>query len=100
MTIFYAGLHLKVHLLCIWLNKRYNKLSKTKQGEYRANIIAPVHSIISVALSVLAMFYVCGFGHTPFNNDLCFDTPRYLHIWALVNTCGYFFTDTINIIFI
>lgn len=31
---------------------------------------------------------------------MCLETPKYLHIWALVNTCGYFFTDTLNIIFI
>lgn len=28
------------------------------------------------------------------------DTPRYLHIWALVNTCGYFVTDTFCIVVI
>ena len=99
-TLFYAGLHFKTHLLNKWLNKRYNKLTWNKQGEYRANVIAPVHSLASVALSVLAMFYVCGHGQSPFNNATCLDTPRYLHIWALVNTCGYFFMDTINIIFV
>lgn len=62
MALFYAGLHVKTHLLCAWLNKRYNKLTREKQGEYRANAIAPIHSIISVALAVIAMFYLCGHG--------------------------------------
>lgn len=44
------------------------------------------------------MFYVCPDDQTVFNNEVCFNTPRYLHIWALVNTCGYFITDTIIIV--
>lgn len=28
------------------------------------------------------------------------DTPRYLHIWALVNTCGYFVADTFCLVVI
>jgi hypothetical protein len=97
MSIFYAILHAKVHLFCIYLVPRYQKLSKPKRGDYRANVISPVHSISSVAFSVIAMFYICGHGQTTFNSETCLNTPRYLHIWALVNTCGYFVVDTINI---
>lgn len=58
-----------------------------------------MHAIICVVLSVITMTVLCGHGHTPFNNEQCLDTPRYLHIWALVNTCGYFTVDTMNICF-
>ena len=43
------------------------------------------------------MFFVCPDGESVFSSEVCFDTPRYLHIWALVNTCGYFVWDTFNI---
>ena len=56
-----------------------------------------MHSIAAVVFAWLTMFNICGHGQTVFNNDKCLDTPRYLHIWALVNTCGYFVFDTFSI---
>ena len=100
MMAFYGLLHLVLHGLNGWLNKRYQKLNRQKQGEYRSNLISPIHSIICVMFSTLAAFKVCGNGQTVFNNEHCMATPRYLHIWALVNTCGYFVTDTFNIVVI
>ena len=61
--------------------------------EYRAYVTSPVHAMLSVFLSVTAMFYICGDGKTVFDDDHCFNTPRYIHIWALLNTCGYFIVD-------
>ena len=100
MMGFYGLLHLILHGLNGWLNKRYQKLTWSKQGDYRANLVSPIHSILCIMFSTLAMFEVCGDGQTVFNNEHCMGTPRYLHIWALVNTCGYFVTDTFCIIVI
>ena len=98
LTAFYGLLHLLTHLLNLCFNnKRYFKLSKEKQGEYRGQAAGPIHATSSVVCAVLTIWYVCPDGKTPFNDDHCFNTPRYLHIWALVNTCGYFVFDTINI---
>ena len=57
-----------------------------------------MHSLASVLFAVLTMFYACENGETVFSSETCFNTPRYLHIWALVNTCGYFVFDTFNIV--
>jgi len=84
--------------MCNACNKRYLKLDRKKQGEYRASIISPIHAVICVIFAVAAMFYVCGEGQTVFNNEHCLETPRYLHIWALVNSCAYFIADTFNIV--
>ena len=46
------------------------------------------------------MFFICGDGKTVFNNSECLETVRYIHIWALLNTCGYFFTDFFLLFFI
>lgn len=98
MFFIYLVLNFIIHLLCLGCNKRYIKLDGVKQVEYRANVIGPVHSVISVVFATLAMFFVCGDGVTVFNSEECFNTARYLHIWALVNTCGYFVQDTFNIV--
>ena len=44
-------------------------------------------------LAVISMWFICGDGKTVFNSDECINTPRYIHIWALLHTCGYFLTD-------
>ena len=100
VIVAYGFAHLLIHLMCKGCNKRYLKLNKKKQGEYRATIISFIHSIICVLFATSAMFYVCGDGQSVFNNEHCLETPRYLHIWALVNSCGYFIADTFNIVVI
>ena len=62
MVMFYGLLHLLLHCLNIYLNKRYIKIGRAKQGDYRANIVSPIHSLSSVYFAVYAMFYVCGEG--------------------------------------
>lgn len=62
MIAFYGLLHLLLHGINIKLNKRYEKLSTQKQGEYRANLVSPIHSILCVVASTLTMFKVCGDG--------------------------------------
>merc|ERR1712110_519322 len=68
--------------------------------EYRSYICSPIHALLSVGLSMIAMFWICGHGKTVFNDDQCFNTPRYIHIWALLNTCGYFIVDFFWLAFI
>jgi hypothetical protein len=51
------------------------------------------------------MFFVCGLdvngeSLTVLNSTECFTTPRYLHIWALFNSCGYFYVDFIYLCFV
>ena len=73
---------------------------RPKQGEYRAYAISPFHSLTSVSFAVLAMFYVCPNGATVFNNDECLDTPRYIHIWGVINSSAYFIVDLLNTVII
>lgn len=53
-----------------------------------------------VILSTIAMFYICPDGKTVFNNDLCMNTPRYIHVWALLHSCGYFIVDFVFFFFL
>lgn len=69
------------------------EMNLRKRVEYRAYVVSPIHALLSVILSVIAMFFICGDGKTVFNDDKCFNTPRLIHIWALLNTCGYFIVD-------
>lgn len=64
-----------------------------KQTEYRLYIVSIINAIVCVVLSVWAMWFVCGDGKTVFNSDKCIGTVRYVHIWALLNCCGYFTQD-------
>ena len=51
------------------------------------------HSPIAVFLSFSSMFLVCGEDKNVFNDDHCYNTPRYMHIWCLLNTVAYFMQD-------
>ena len=99
MAWFFA-LHLAVHLVCLRKNQHYRDLSSEKRCEYRTYVISPVHAIVATLLSTIAMLYICGEGRTVFNNDACMDTTRYIHIWALLHTCGYFLVDFIFLYFV
>ena len=96
LCVFYLLFHLVVHLICVNVSDRYIKMKRSKRGEYRAYVISPVHSVLSVSFSVLAMFFVCPGDETVFNSEECLDTPRYLHIWGIVNSSSYFIIDTFN----
>ena len=98
---FYMLLHFAVHAIA---KKKFDEyrydMDLRKRVEYRTYIVSPVHALLSVFLSMIAMFWICGEGKTVFNDDHCFNTPRYIHIWALINTCGYFIVDFFWIAFI
>ena len=46
------------------------------------------------------MWWVCRPGENVFNNEECLDTPKYIHLWALMHTVGYFIVDTFNLVFL
>lgn len=64
-----------------------------KRIEYRTYVVSPIHSLLCVILSTISMFYICPDGKTVFNSDVCMNTPRYIHVWALLHSCGYFIVD-------
>merc|ERR1719232_114902 len=97
----YILLHFAIHEVALRCFREYREdMDLRKRVEYRTYIVSPVHALLSVILSVTAMFWICGEGKTVFNDDHCFNTPRYIHIWALLNTCGYFIQDFFWIAFI
>lgn len=75
-------------------------MTRIKQAEYRTYTTSFIHALVCVFLSTIAMFYICGEGKTVFNSDECINTVRYVHIWALIHTCGYFIVDFIYIWFV
>lgn len=46
------------------------------------------------------MWFACEDSQTVFNSDKCINTVRYVHIWALLNTCGNFIQDFFWIYFV
>ena len=71
-----------------------------KRVEYRTYCLSLFHAPIAVFLSFSAMVLVCGENETVFDNDQCFSTPRYIHIWSLLNTVAYFMQDLFFLIFV
>ena len=98
---FYMGIHYATHCICMKKYQAYREdMDLRKRVEYRSYICSPIHALLSVFLSVTAMFFICGHGKTVFNDAQCFNTPRLIHIWALINTCGYFIVDFIWLAFV
>ena len=87
---FYFLLHLLVHLACVSCSTVYSERDTVKRIDYRSYVISILHSPIAVFLSFSGMFLVCGDDNTVFNDDKCYNTPRYIHIWSLLNTVAYF----------
>jgi hypothetical protein len=56
-------------------------------------VVSPFHSIAACIISILGMFFVCEEGNNVFNDEECINTPRYIHVWSLMHTCGFFFVD-------
>lgn len=96
----FLALNLIIHLVAMRKTSIYREMDNKKRTEYRAYIVSPIHAIGAVILSTLAMFFICGDGKTVFNNDECMNTVRYVHIWALLHTCGYFIVDFFFLYFV
>ena len=100
-SIFYFfALHLVIHLVTNRYSHIYSVMTRIKQAEYRSYITSTIHAIVCVFLTTIAMFYICGNDQTVFNSDVCINTVRYIHIWALIHTCGYFIVDFLFIWFV
>lgn len=90
---YFFAMHLVVHLLAKKFAPVYFDMTNVKQTEYRSYVTSIIHAIVCVILSTIAMLYICGDNKTVFNSDTCINTVRYVHIWALIHTCGYFIVD-------
>ena len=90
---YFFAFGLAIHLIAARNTRVYSEMSRVKQTEYRSYILSMAHAIGCVILATISMFYICGDGQTVFNSDECINTPRYIHIWALLHTCGYFLMD-------
>jgi len=90
---YFFAFSLAIHVLASKFARVYAEMDRAKQTVYRAYILSVVHAIVCVILATISMWYICGDGKTVFNSDECLNTPRYIHIWALLHTCGYFMTD-------
>ena len=99
-SLYFAIINMTSHCVFLCWNKKYTSLEPGKRTEYRANVIAIFHSVIAVFLSSLGMWWVCRPGENVFNSNQCIDTPKYIHLWALMHSVGYFIVDTINYIFL
>ena len=99
---YFVLMHLVIHLMCSTnLNRTYQNMTDNKKKiEYRTYIVSPLHSLVCVILSSISMFYICPDGKTNFNNNECLETPRLIHVWALLHSCGYFIVDFIFFFFL
>ena len=97
---FYFLVHLVVHIICCKYNRVYQERDMTKRVEYRTYVLSLFHAPIAVFLSFSAISLVCGENETVFDSDKCFSTPRYIHIWSLLNTVAYFMQDLFFLIFV
>ena len=97
---FFFTLHLITHLLCYRNTQIYRDMNTVKRTEYRTYIISIIHAFGAVFLATISMWYICGDGKTVFNTDECMNTVRYVHIWALLHTCGYFISDFFFLFFV
>ena len=44
------------------------------------------------------MWWVCDYEKNVFNDEQCINTPKYIHLWALMHSVGFFIVDTFNLI--
>ena len=98
IALFFA-LHLAVHLI-VKKTQVYKNCDTQKQAYYRTTVVSIFHSLICLVLCTIALLYICGNGQTVFNSTECINTVRYIHIWSLITTCGYFIVDLFFIVFV
>ena len=90
---YFCAMHLIIHLVCLRYNPRYQREEPRQKALYRSYVVSPIHAFTAVILATIGMFFVCGDDKNVFNDDVCLNTPRYIHIWALLHTTGYFIHD-------
>ena len=68
--LFYLLVHYLIHVVAMRKYSAYKDEMDTRaRVEYRSYICSPIHALLSVGLSVIAMFWICGHGKTVFNDD-------------------------------
>ena len=82
------------------LDKVFMKHNSIYRGEdrkgkalYLSYVQSSIHALVSCLLATIGMFFVCGDGKNVFNSDSCINTPKYIHIWALLHSTSYFIYD-------
>ena len=99
--LYFTVLNLITHGIFLCCNETYSKkLEPIKRTEYRANVLSIFHASIAVILSSLGMWWVCDEDKDVFNDKECMNTPKYIHLWALMHSVGYFIIDTFNLFFL
>ena len=98
---YFFTLHFLIHQYYNrYRNQVYISMNTQKQTEYRTYILSIMHAIVCVYLSATAMWNICEDGKTVFDSQECMMTVRYIHVWALLHTCGYFLTDFFFLFFV
>ena len=96
-TLFSIGywclITLLIHLICMRYNERYRHENVKGRALYRSYINSTLHAFCACGIATIAMFFICGENKTVFNNEECLNTVRYIHIWALIHSTGYFIHD-------
>ena len=82
-----------IHVICMRFNHRYREDDAKARASYRSYAASPIHALCACFLSAVSMFYICGDDKTVFNDEKCFNTPRHIHIWAMLHSCSYFLVD-------
>ena len=96
---FFFTAHLIVHLLCLKTTVYLNCDFK-KQAYFRTTVVSIFHSCICIVLCTIGLLYICPGDQTVFNSDVCINTVRYIHIWAVITSCGFFLVDLFTIVFL
>ena len=97
---YFFVMHLVIHYVAMRQTQIYRDLNLGKRTEYRTYVVSINHAIVAFFLSTISMWYICGNGQTVFNSEECIGTVRYIHIWALLHTCGYFLVDFFFLFFV
>ena len=95
---FFFTAHLIVHLLCL-RTRVYPNCDNKKQAYFRTTVVSIFHSCICIVLCTIGLLMICPGDQTVFNSDVCINTVRYIHIWAVITSCGFFMVDLFVIVF-
>ena len=90
---YWCMITLVIHLICMRYNEKYRNEDVKGRALYRSYICSPIHAMTACFLATIAMFFICGGNKTVFNDNECLNTVRYIHIWALLHSTGYFIHD-------
>ena len=96
---FFFTVQLIVHLLCL-KTRVYPDCDFKKQAYFRTTVVSIFHSCICIVLCTIGLLYICPGDQTVFNSDVCINTVRYIHIWAVITSASFFIVDLFTIVFL